>query len=764
MILRVALDVPLNTLFDYSWKGSAVAVGTRVLVPFGPRRVVGVVVEVTDQSALPAERIKAVSRVFNEVPPLAEEIFRLLHFCSDYYHHPLGETLFNALPTAMRQTKPLTLPKAEFFRLSAAGRQTDPASLPARAVVKRRLLQRLHEVEALAREDIVALSPSALTVLKEFISSGWVEEGVAPNFPSPPAPLPVPVKGIPAESGSKAARSGETGEGCATAREGVSLTLGAGAIPPLTPAQAQAVDAIGGALDEFRVWLLHGVTGSGKTEVYLRTVATVLQRGGQVLVLVPEINLTPQLEERFRARFPAAPPLSLHSNLSGGERLKNYLQAQSGQAQIVLGTRLAVFTPLPRLGLIIVDEEHDASFKQQEGLRYSARDVAVIRAKQADVPVVLGSATPSLETWHNAQAGRYALLSLPERAVSGAAPPEIRFIDTGRLKLEDGLSEPLLAALRVRIARGEQSLVFINRRGYAPVLMCGQCGWISACHRCSGRLVAHLRERRLRCHHCGHDSRIPSACPSCGNLDLTLLGQGTQRVEETLERLLPEARILRVDRDSARRKQALPAMLKQIHDGEVDVVVGTQLLAKGHDFKKLTLVGVVNADGALYSADFRAAERLFAQLMQVAGRAGRAELPGEVLIQTQFPGHPLFMALQRHDFPGFAETQLAERRMADFPPYCYQALLRAEAPALEKVLAFLRAAATQVAEVDAQVTVFDPTPALMVRVAGKERAHLLVQSASRAALQAFLKIWRGRLEALESRSVRWTLDVDPLEF
>jgi len=343
--------------------------------------------------------------------------------------------------------------------------------------------------------------------------------------------------------------------------------------PPLTPDQQQAVEAIHGALDGFRAWLLHGVTGSGKTEVYLRAVDAVLQRGGQVLVLVPEINLTPQLEERFRARFPTSPPLSLHSNLSGGERLKNYLLAQSGQAQIVLGTRLAVFTPLPRLGLIIVDEEHDASFKQQEGLRYSARDVAVIRAKQANVPIVLGSATPSLETWHNAQAGRYTLLSLPDRAVSGALPPEIRFIDTGRLKLEDGLSEPLLAALRERIARGEQSLVFINRRGYAPVLMCGQCGWISACHRCSGRLVAHLRERRLRCHHCGHDSRIPTACPSCGNLDLTLLGQGTQRVEETLERLLPDARILRVDRDSARRKHALPAMLKQIHDGEVDVVV-----------------------------------------------------------------------------------------------------------------------------------------------------------------------------------------------
>jgi len=348
--------------------------------------------------------------------------------------------------------------------------------------------------------------------------------------------------------------------------------------------------------------------------------------------------------------------------------------------------------------------------------------------------------------------------------VSGAAPPDIRFIDIRRQKLEDALSEPLIAALRARIASGGQSLVFINRRGYAPVLMCGQCAWISTCHRCSGRLVAHLREKRLRCHHCGFESRIPPACPSCGNPDLALLGHGTQRVEDTLDRLFPEARILRVDRDSTRRKNALPMMLEQIHDGEIDIVVGTQILAKGHDFKKLTLVGVVNADGALYSADFRAAERLFAQLMQVAGRAGRAELPGEVLIQTQFPDHPLFLALQRHDYPAFAESQLAERRQAEFPPYCHQALLRAEAPQLETVLAFLREAALLAAKQESTVTVFDPTPAQMARIAGKERAHLLVQSTSRSALQTFLKNWRSQLKEADGRSVRWMLDVDPLEF
>ncbi len=725
MFLRVALDVPLNTLFDYSWTGEAVVPGSRVLVPFGRRNAVAVVVSSSNTSAVPLERIKAVTRIFRETPPLSPEISRLLQFCSDYYQHPLGETIFNALPTAMRQTKPINLPKAEYFRLNEAGRQVAPEALPARSVVKRKLLLLFRDAGILSRADTATLSPSAPAALKAFLGEGWVEECEA----------------------------------------GTAVPLSAEQPPPdLTPAQYQAVEAIRTSLGAFRVWLLHGVTGSGKTEVYLQAVAAALQRGQQVLVLVPEINLTPQLEQRFRARFPAAHMVSLHSNLASGERLRNYLAAQAGQARIVLGTRLAVFTPLPRLGLIIVDEEHDASFKQQDGLRYSARDVAVFRAKQCNVPIVLGSATPSLESWHNAQNGRYTCLDLPERAVTGAQPPEIRFIDTGRLKLEDGISQPLIDALQTRIERSEQSLVFINRRGYAPVLMCGQCGWISACHRCSGRLVAHLRDKRLRCHFCGHETRIPPACPSCGNPDMSLLGQGTQRVEETLEKLFPAARILRVDRDSARRKDALPALLKQIHDGEIDIVVGTQLLAKGHDFKKLTLVGVVNADGALYSSDFRAAERLFAQLMQVAGRAGRAELPGEVLIQTQFPGHPLFSALQRHDFAAFAEAQLAERDQAGFPPYCYQALLRAEAAQLASALKFLRRAGEIGETLSDAVEIFDPTPAQMARIAGKERAHLLVQSASRAALQAFLKIWRTRLEEIEGRNVRWTLDVDPLEF
>jgi primosomal protein N' (replication factor Y) len=724
-ILRVALDVPLDTLFDYSAAGQGeIAIGDRVLVSFGRRQMVGVVAEIVDHSDLSPGRIKPVLQVFRDTPPLSAEIFRLLRFCADYYHHPLGEVILNALPVPLRQTRPVARAKPTGYRLTEAGLALETDALPARAIVKRKLLQSLKQAGTLARGDIAAVSPSALQAIKEFIAQGWAVES---DEIAESAPAPV-----------------KTDE-----------------LPPLTPPQEQAVAAIL-SHDQFQVWLLYGITGSGKTEVYLRVIEQVLQRGGQALVLVPEINLTPQLESRFRARFPDTCQVSLHSRLSAGERLRHWSLAQSGQARIVLGTRLALFTPMPKLKLIVVDEEHDGSFKQQDGLRYSARDMAVARGKQAGTPVILGSATPALETWYNASIGRYQMLELPARAIAEAALPAIRCIDISRAKLVDGLSDPLIEALRVRLERGEQSLVFINRRGYAPVMRCGQCGWVSTCHRCSSRLVVHLREKRLRCHHCGHESRIPPSCPDCGNADLAPLGQGTQRLEESLGSLFPAARILRVDRDSTRRKQALPEMLERIHAAEVDIVIGTQLLAKGHDFKKLTLVGVVNADGALYSADFRASERLFAQLMQVAGRAGRDTLPGEVLIQTQFPTHPLFQALIRHDYPGFAETLLTERKQAEFPPFCHQALLRAEAPQIETALAFLRKAQAA-APRDFDVSLFDPVPAQMARLAGMERAHLLVQAASRGALQAFLGAWNKALFGLGG-SVRWSLDIDPLEF
>ena len=531
----------------------------------------------------------------------------------------------------------------------------------------------------------------------------------------------------------------------------------------LTADQASAVERIASKLSTFASVLLHGVTGSGKTEVYLHLIARVLERGEQALVLVPEISLTPQLEGRFREAFPEARLALMHSGLEDVARTSAWLEAARGDAQIVLGTRLAVLAPLPKLALIIVDEEHDSSFKQQEGLRYSARDAAVYRAKLSACPVVLGSATPSLETWYNFRQGRYERVELSQRASPGARLPSIRTVDLRAHPAEQGICAPLSDAIAQRLARNEQSLVFINRRGYAPVLTCEACGWYAGCERCTGRLVLHAPDRRLHCHHCGAQEPIPRGCPTCGNVDLKAMGRGTQRVEETLAARFPGARIVRIDRDSARRRAELSRTLAEIRRGEGDILVGTQILAKGHDFPKLTFVGVLNADTALLSTDYRAAERLYAVLSQVAGRAGRREQPGEVLVQTRYPDHPLFSALASHDFSGFAESQLAERRDAGFPPYLSEAVLRAEAPQLAQAMAFLRDARA-LEEAPESVRVFDPVPHVLTRRSGFERAQLVMQSSSRAALQSFLAGLAAQLYEVAPRGVRWHLDVDPIEF
>lgn len=535
--------------------------------------------------------------------------------------------------------------------------------------------------------------------------------------------------------------------------------------PELTGEQAAAIAAV--QLDGgFATHLLYGVTGSGKTEVYLRLIERALEAGGQVLVLVPEINLTPQLETRVRSRFPAANVVALHSELAEAARERHWRAAVAGEAQIVLGTRLAIFTPMPRLALIVVDEEHDQSFKQQDGMRYSARDVAVFRARDLSIPVLLGSATPSLETWANAQSGRYRLLTLKERANAQATLPAVRLLDTRKIALQEGVSEPILAAVEERLKRGEQSLVFLNRRGYAPVLACPACGWISHCKRCAANLVLHLADRRLRCHHCGFETRVPKSCPTCGNQDIHPFGRGTQRLEAWLQERFPAARIVRVDRDSVKSRKQWEAMLDRIHGGEADILVGTQMLAKGHDFPKLTLVGVLGADAALFAADWRAPERLFAQLMQVAGRAGRAELKGEVVIQTQYPDHPLYGALVAHDYPSYAATLLTEREQAGFPPYAYQAMLRAEAPQMADAIAFLATArALPVAEEHSDIALYDPVPMHLSRLANLERGQLLAESASRRSLQAFLPRWREAIEGIKAPAkLRWHIEVDPLEF
>ena len=532
-------------------------------------------------------------------------------------------------------------------------------------------------------------------------------------------------------------------------------------MPVLNPAQQEAADAIGGA-DGFTPLLLWGVTGSGKTEVYLQACARVLARDpqAQILIMVPEINLTPQLEGNIRARFPGMMLATLHSSLSEGERMLHWLAGHTGQARIVLGTRLAILASLPNLRLIVIDEEHDPSYKQQEGLRYSARDLAVWRAHQLGIPIVLGSATPSLESWHHARSGRYRRLDLRERAVRDAVLPKVRLVDMERDRPRDGLTSEVLAALRGRLERGEQSLLFLNRRGYAPVICCDACGWISNCTRCTAFMVLHKPEHRLRCHHCSLELRIPRSCPTCGNVDLQPLGRGTQRVEEGLQAMFPEARILRIDADSTRLKGSAQAAFDSVHRGEVDILIGTQMVAKGHDFKKLTLVGILNPDTALFSQDYRASERLFAQLMQVAGRAGRAGAPSEVLVQTRYAQHPLYGAVMRHDYERFAGQLLEERKEAGLPPFMYQALLRAEAKELPIAIAFLEAARDCLPS-DA-ILINDPIPMTMTRVHNMDRAQLLVESSSRPALQAFLRVWIDQLRAMKSR-VKWSLEVDPLD-
>jgi primosomal protein N' (replication factor Y) len=531
----------------------------------------------------------------------------------------------------------------------------------------------------------------------------------------------------------------------------------------LTPPQRAAVDACLEGVGRFHPVLLQGVTGSGKTEVYLHVIAETLARGRQALLLVPEIGLTPAFEAHVRERFPGARLMAAHSHLGEGERAATWVAAQSGAAQIVLGTRLAVLMPFRNLGLIIVDEEHDTSYKQQEGLRYSARDLAVRRAQRLGIPVILGSATPSLESYSNARDGKYALARLAARATTGAAMPAVRTVDTRADRPHDGLTYALTEAIRARIARGEQSLIFVNRRGFSPVLFCRACSWHSTCTRCSANLVLHLRDRELRCHHCGHRERIPKQCPNCAGTDLAPIGHGTQRVEEALQAAFPAARIARIDRDSTARKGSLGGMLQKVRDGEIDILVGTQMLAKGHDYPKLTLVGVLDSDSALFSADFRAAERLFSQLVQVSGRAGRAERAGEVLIQTDFPTHPIYAAVATQDYERFAEGALADRRIADFPPFAHLALLRAESKKSGEAASFLEEAVRCARRISTQVEVFDPVPAPLERKAGFERAQLLVRGRSRATLQPFLQQWKAALAETADRRVRWSLDVDPQE-
>ena len=735
-IVKVALDVPLNRLFDYLSDNSEIRIGQRVLVPFGRRNLIGIVLSQSDSSDYPIEKLKSVKQVFIDETPLDAELLKLIRFSADYYQYPLGQALLSALPVRLRQVAPAVARKQFIYSLTDLGRSQTVAQLPKRQLVTHRVFSALLASNTVSEAELDTISSSARKAAKQLVANGWAS--------AKQVHLLQRVAEIP------------------TAQ-----------VPELNDEQQSAVAEVIKDSHHFKSWLLHGITGSGKTEVYIRLMQHVLmQNEAQVLVLVPEINLTPQLEARFRSRFSGIPLVSLHSHLSESERLHHWQLAQSGVARIIIGTRLSVFTPLPHLKLIIIDEEHDGSYKQQDSMRYHARDVALVRAKWLNIPVVLGSATPSLESWHNAtvtaaglKANKYHLLSLNQRAVTAAQLPIIHCIDTTKVHLQHGFTPQLIEALKLRISRGEQSLLFINRRGFSPVLLCSACHWIAPCTRCSSRLVVHLGQRKLRCHHCGYEQKIPNQCPSCGNADLHPTGHGTQRLEQTLAQLLPTARIARVDRDSISKKNALVEILDKVHRQEIDILVGTQMLAKGHDFPNLTLVGVIDADSALHSPDFRASERLFAQLMQVAGRAGRADKTGQVIIQTQFPEHVLFNALRRQDYASYANALLHERQQMQFPPYIFMALLRAEANDFNLVHQFLSYAFKVARDLNTKVVVYDPIRPKMERLKGMERGYVLMQAGNRGVLQKLLNRLVAQLRGhTASAKVRWAIDVDPLEF
>ncbi|MBK1731314.1 primosomal protein N' [Thiococcus pfennigii] len=729
--MRVAVAAPVPEPFDYlppSAPGAPLpGPGQRVLVPFGRGRRVGLIVALAEVASVPPERLKPVIEVLDERPLLAEADLAFLCWAADYYQHALGEALFSALPARLRRSAPCSgsaaAPGERGWRLTEAGTAVvldDIKRAPRQAQV-------LTHLRALGGEapaaDLARDLGECAAVLRALARRGWV----APCRIEAGTPPPM---------------------------------LGAG--PTLNADQQAAVDQVGGAFGSFAPFLLEGVTASGKTEVYIRLLEAAIAAGRQALVLVPEIGLTPQLERRFAARLGGTMAV-LHSGLAEGERERVWRRAAAGEVDLLLGTRSAVFVPLPRLGLILVDEEHDLSLKQQEGFRYSGRDLAVRRAQQAACPVVLGSATPSLESLANAHAGRYRWLRLHRRA-SGAAAPSVTLIDIRAQPLEAGLSPPLMQLAAEQLAAGNQVLLFLNRRGFAPVLTCHDCGWVGECPRCDARLTLHRASGELRCHHCGLIRPAPGRCPSCGRPDLRPLGQGTERVEEILARRFPGLPLARVDRDSTRRKGELTRLLSAARRGEYRLLLGTQMLTKGHHFPGVTLVGVLDADAGLYGADYRAPERMAQLLVQVTGRAGRAERPGRVVVQTRHPEHPLLVSLLREGYPAFAEAALAERRAAGLPPFSHQALLRAEAGAADEALAFLRAAAAAGAPDAGEVVLWGPAPAPMERRAGRWRAQLLVQAPRRAALRRFLADWLPRVRQVEGAGrVRWSIDVDPQE-
>jgi primosomal protein N' (replication factor Y) len=731
--VRVAVPVPVGDGFDYRWdrSGPAPAPGTRVRVPFGHRERIGVVIEPGHPSAIDDSALKPIAEVLDDEPLIDAELMRSLQWAASYYHHPLGEVLGQALPNLIRQGRSAEPPSETGFRLTALGRGANAETLKKNAPRQAQLLSLLNASPIVTAAALKSAKIGRETV-RRLIDKDWVVTAALNN------PLATPLG-----SAAKPAPSASTD-----------------APPELTLDQRTAVDSMR-STSGFSTALLFGVTGSGKTEVFLRLIGDALERGRQCLLLVPEIGLTPQLVGRLRARFGCGLAV-FHSGLTPTERLRTWRQARSGEARLIVATRSAAFAPLKDPGLIVVDEEHDPSYKQQSGFRYSGRDLAIVRAKALDIPVVLASATPSLESFRNAAEGRYRLLTLPNRIGSGGTP-DIRIIDLNQHAARQGLSTPLIAAMEKHLANGNQVLLFINRRGFAPVLFCPNCATVSECVRCDSRMTVHASAAELRCHHCDRREPLHWACPNCGGERIGV-GAGTERVTSELEALFPEHEISRLDRDAVVGREALGQALAEIESGAASIIVGTQLLTKGHDFPSVTLVGVLNADQGLFGTDFRSEERLAQTIVQVAGRAGRRNEQGEVLVQTHYPKHPLLTNLLSADYGAFAEHALTERRATGWPPFSHLAIFRAEATDRDDVFSLLRRLKQHCGLSEAGTQVLGPTPDWMERRDGRFRAQLLLQSQHRPALHQTIRFCLSALaEWPKTHRVRWSIDVDPAE-
>ena len=722
--LKVAIDVPINQLFDYLPNEQSFVIGQYVTIPFGRRKMIGVIYGISLSSNIHPAKLKKVINVDPEII-FDAPMLKLLTFVSEYYNYPIGQTIMSVVPSRLKKNLNQLREFELIYQATPKLTKAFINQLPARQLRIRKVAEEILNGD-LRQSDAMKLVSNWSECIKQLDSYGCLK---SKKYEPKLDVLKV-----------------ET--------------------PLLNDEQKSVINAIT-KKKGYQASLIFGITGSGKTEVYMRLIENILKESqSQALILVPEINLTPQLENRFRTRFPNQKLVSLHSHLTDIERLDNWRKAKSGEASIVIGTRLSIFTPMPFIKLIIVDEEHDISFKQQDGLRYHARDVAMVRAKNTNIPIVLGTATPSLESWHNATRidNKYNFLKLNYRAVKNASLPEIKTVLVND-KTKNGISRALVDSINDRLERKEQSLIFINRRGFAPTLFCSSCGWTAECKRCSSKLVVHKKTNRLKCHHCGYDQNIINKCPICDNMNLRPLGSGTQKVEETLRKLFPEASILRVDRDTTRSKKSLTLLHDRMNDREIDILVGTQMLAKGHDFPFLTLVGVLDADNALYSPDYRAPEKLFSQLMQVSGRAGRSNIKGQVLIQTVFPNNPVFEGIKKHDYETFAKTLLQEREQMGLPPFSFAVILRVESKQLNYGEQFVNDAAKFAESLSNKVVIYDPVRPSIERLKGYERFQLFIQANARKDLQNLLKKWLVYLSQCPlANKVKWSIDVDPIEF